>query len=457
MALAANPPSGEFAPAFLSRLFGALPALLLVTDEDGRIGFNAGTFGNIGGRRTPADLTGLALADYVDRDQRDEVLDLLRAAARTPPGEVIGPMRVAYRDADDILRTTETWAINQMNDPEISGLVLLFLPETSYDRFDQILMQIVGGAALESTFAALVQSLRYPPVDADGYFVMLDDDDRGVTRVPDRSQLPGPPGPGPWDAVLSDGESRTFTEVNALPANLAQPAIKAGFASVGCHAVRPQVDERARVCLVTWSRSATPPPPNALAAIDRVAAIASLAISHRSVAERLRDAAYRDMLTGLGNRRGFFEALEQQIAQGDQPAVLYIDLDGFKAVNDTLGHLAGDAVLRVAARRLASVMRPTDELARLGGDEFAVLCVGSVSVDQMSGIAERVIEQLNQPLSVGDGESVDVGASIGIALGLPVGTPADAILAHADRALYEAKSKGRGRYAFADPRQEIHP
>jgi diguanylate cyclase (GGDEF)-like protein len=186
-------------------------------------------------------------------------------------------------------------------------------------------------------------------------------------------------------------------------------------------------------------------------AIDRAVGIASLAMSHAANDEGLRDAAYRDALTGLGNRRSFFDALEGQVEVGAQPAVLYIDLDGFKRVNDLLGHLAGDAVLRVAARRLASVMRPTDELARLGGDEFAVLCGGTVSTDQMVLIAERVVEQLNRPLSVGDGQNVDIGASIGIALGLPPGTLADAIIGHADRALYEAKAKGRGRWAFADP------
>lgn len=184
-------------------------------------------------------------------------------------------------------------------------------------------------------------------------------------------------------------------------------------------------------------------------AIDQAAGIAAVSVSHISAEAGLRDAAYRDSLTGLGNRRSFFEALETQVAGGEQPAVLYIDLDGFKAVNDSLGHLAGDAVLRVAARRLSSVMRPTDELARLGGDEFAVLCGGTVSEEQITMIASRIVDQLNQPLSVGDGQNVDTGASVGIALGLPPGTPADTVLGHADRALYEAKAQGRGRWAFA--------
>ncbi|MHB8456070.1 MAG: diguanylate cyclase domain-containing protein [Acidimicrobiales bacterium] len=188
--------------------------------------------------------------------------------------------------------------------------------------------------------------------------------------------------------------------------------------------------------------------------IDRAAALAALAISHASVEAGLREAGSGDPLTGLGDRAAFLEALEARVAAGDQPAVLFVDLHGFKAVNDSLGHLAGDAVLRVAARRLASVMRPTDELARIGNDEFGVLCDGSLSEDQAVAIAKRLVKQLGRPLSVGGGQTVDTGAAVGIVLGLPSGTPADTILGHADRALHRAKAEGRGRWAFAEFRQD---
>ena len=277
-------------------------------------------------------------------------------------------------------------------------------------------------------------------------------DDRSLTRVPDLAEVPGPPASptGPWDEVWAADEPAVFRDVPKLPAGLRDAARRAGFESVACFRVSHGLDGRSGACLVVWSQVAGTPPLNARMAIDRAVAIAALAISHIAAEAGLRDAAYRDALTGLGNRRSFFEALDAQVEAGEQPTVLYIDLDGFKSVNDSLGHLAGDAVLRVAARRLASVMRPTDELARLGGDEFAVLCGGTVSTEQITAIASRVVEQLNRPLSVGDGQHVDTGASVGIAQGLPAGTPADTILGHADRALYEAKAQGRGRWAFAD-------
>jgi diguanylate cyclase (GGDEF)-like protein len=254
---------------------------------------------------------------------------------------------------------------------------------------------------------------------------------------------------GPWDAIWAGATAVEHENLTRVSSQLREEAMNAGYASVACFALHPGLKARTDVCLVVWSPEEGRLTPFARRAIEQAIIIGSLAVSHRSEEEGLKDAALRDPLTGLGNRRSFFEVLERLVQAGEQPAVMYIDLDGFKAVNDQLGHLAGDAVLRVVARRLASIMRPTDELARLGGDEFAVLCNGSPSADQMEMIAERVVEQLSRPLSVGDGETVYVGASVGIALELGVGTPVDTILGRADGALYQAKEQGKGRWVLA--------
>ncbi len=426
----------------------------MIVDRDGKILFATGSLSLLAARGQ-VDLVGSRLTDYVEDDERAVVTELLKVTIASREGESVGPARVTYLDVDETRRTTEAWGVNCLEDDEINGIVVMLLPESSYDRFDHVLMNVVAGASLEQTFGGLAQALRYPPVSAESFFLMGGADDRSVIRVPDLAEVPGPPGLGPWDEVWSTEEPAIYRDIVSLPTALRDSAHRAGYGSVACFPINRSVDGQANACLVVWSRTGGPPPLNARMAIDRAAAIAALSISHISAEAGLRDAAYRDSLTGLGNRRSFFEALEAQVAAGEQPAVLYIDLDGFKAVNDSLGHLAGDAVLRVAARRLFSVMRPTDELARLGGDEFAVLCAGTVSIDQMTMIASRIVDQLNQPLSVGDGQNVDTGASVGIALGLPVGTPADTVLGHADRALYEAKAQGRGRWAFADPKVDV--
>jgi diguanylate cyclase (GGDEF)-like protein len=436
-------------PAFMERVLSSLPAALMIVDPNGRILEVMGALNAIA-RGTSSDLVGTNLVEYVDDAERAIVSELLQVISTSPESETVGPARVTYFDRDGAKRATEVWGINRSKDPEIKGICVILLPESAYDRFDQVLTHVVQGAALEQTFGTLAQALRYPPVVSESFFVMPGTDDRGIVRVPDLAEVPGPPGPGPWDEVWESDEPGIHRQIGQLSGKVRERAKKARFSSVSCFPVGRGVDGRAAACLVVWSRGAEAPPLNSQLAIDRAAGIAALAISHASVEAGLRDAAYRDALTGLGNRRSFFEALEAQVNAGEQPAVLYIDLDGFKAVNDSLGHLAGDAVLRVAARRLASVMRPTDELARLGGDEFAVLCGSDVSRDQVTAIANRLVEQLNRPLSVGDGQSVDCGASVGIAVGLPPGTLADTIIGHADRALYQAKAKGRGQWAFDD-------
>jgi diguanylate cyclase (GGDEF)-like protein len=137
--------------------------------------------------------------------------------------------------------------------------------------------------------------------------------------------------------------------------------------------------------------------------------------------------------------------------------VLYIDVDGFKEVNDRLGRLAGDSALRVIARRLSSIVRPTDELARVGGDEFAILCAGDVTESQVIAIAARVVERLGEPISIGDAPALKLGASVGIVFDYPRGTTSDTLLAAADDALCDAKAAGRScwRVASVPARQAI--
>ena len=216
-------------------------------------------------------------------------------------------------------------------------------------------------------------------------------------------------------------------------------------------------DASPSACLVVWSRDIGPLGTNERAAVERAAMLASLMLSHAGAEERPLEDTFSDLLTGLGNRRSFFEALNSRIEAGDRPAILYIDVDGFKDVNDSLGRLAGDSTLRVIARRLSSVVRPTDDLARVGGDEFAILCPKDVTEPQVLAIAARIVERLAEPISIGDAPSVQLGASIGIVLDFPAGTTADSLFASADEALCEAKVAGRNcwRVASLQRRQAI--
>ena len=166
---------------------------------------------------------------------------------------------------------------------------------------------------------------------------------------------------------------------------------------------------------------------------------------------QLRHQALHDALTGLPNRALIMDRAEQMLVHarrdGTEASAMFIDLDGFKGVNDTFGHPVGDELLRVVAARIAGVLRETDTIGRLGGDEFVVLVEGGAA-----HIAERILEVLREPFDLGTGTPISVTTSIGIATGDR--DAAKDLLRDADIALYEAKGAGRNRYA--EFRHEMH-
>ncbi|MBE7209598.1 MAG: EAL domain-containing protein [Gluconacetobacter diazotrophicus] len=175
----------------------------------------------------------------------------------------------------------------------------------------------------------------------------------------------------------------------------------------------------------------------------------SLDITDRKRAERrLQHVASHDGLTDLPNRALLRERIQFRLARGNRGsgmlAVHYLDLGGFKEINDQLGHHFGDTVLRTVADRLLQCVGPHDTVARLGGDEFAILQTQIARPEQAEALAARMVEQLSRPVQHGD-HDVSVGASIGIAIGPTVGNDPEELLRHADIAMYRAKTAGGSR------------
>ena len=176
-------------------------------------------------------------------------------------------------------------------------------------------------------------------------------------------------------------------------------------------------------------------------------------ISARVAAEeRTAFLARHDPLTGLANRTLFAERAERALVQGGA-AVLCVDLDLFKSVNDSLGHAAGDALLCQVAGRLSGCARQTDTVARLGGDEFAILLPGAERAADAPGLAQRILTALTAPMVL-DGHKVVASASLGIALAPADGVDYDTLLRRADAALYQAKARGRGQWQLFEPALE---
>jgi diguanylate cyclase len=196
----------------------------------------------------------------------------------------------------------------------------------------------------------------------------------------------------------------------------------------------------------------------ALLAAERVVARRE-ADRQRDVIESLADAEIRrmalfDFLTDLPNRASFRKRLEQavrQLAEGGPPlAVICLDLDRFKAINDTQGHPIGDALLVETAKRLSACVGDRGTVARLGGDEFGIICLRSVSREGLSELAGAIVTELSKETLV-DGVNVTTGASIGIAVAPTDATDVDSLLKYADLALYRAKAEGRGAFRFFEP------
>jgi len=166
-----------------------------------------------------------------------------------------------------------------------------------------------------------------------------------------------------------------------------------------------------------------------------------------------RHEADHDHLTGLVNRHVLMDAVKRALdpdVSHDTRGLLFIDLDGFKEINDRFGHLAGDALLIAAAERLRRALRPHDLLARLGGDEFVVLLGGAATEKDALAVARRQADVLSAPFGVA-GELVTLTSSVGIALAAPGAVTAAELVHRADTAMYDAKSDGPGRYRFHAP------
>ena len=275
---------------------------------------------------------------------------------------------------------------------------------------------------------------------------------RGIDDVPTAAAAP--------DHVIARAwEQKDLLPVKRLDSDR-NPMLAAAFADGRNLLVAPMLaDGRALGAVVVAHRSRT-----VLGLERRVAnvlgqlcAIAALNLRNAVLLRHVQDLAERDSLTGAANRRMFQLTLERVIASGPLAArdrvvtaVLFIDLDDFKIVNDTLGHAAGDELLVAVTERISGSVRDTDLVARLGGDEFAILTDDGPDLRKSVAMAERLVRELRTPFLVA-GHPVNVTASIGIASARDASETASDVVRNADVAMYMAKANGKAGFAIFDP------
>ncbi len=263
----------------------------------------------------------------------------------------------------------------------------------------------------------------------------------------------------PIDAITRGAQDLSWDLVAGI--GFAGAGLLAFLVMMGRRLIRPLRDLAGAITLIAQGRHREKLPHlerrDELGTVARALAFLQQQTSERARAEaQISHMVHHDALTGLPNRVRFREEMDRALARarrGEPFAVFCVDLDHFKAVNDTLGHPVGDALLREVAGRLKACLRDTDTVARLGGDEFAILQVGGEQPLGATMLAERIIEFVSQPYDIA-GHQVVIGASIGIALAPTDGDDADQLLKNADMALYRSKSDGRGVHRYFEPEMD---
>jgi diguanylate cyclase (GGDEF)-like protein len=402
------------------------------------------------------DFTGTNVVDYLHRDD----VPLLTGAleyAQSDPADPLLPLVVRVVLADGTTTAVEVVSRNHQDDPAIGGILVNLSKVEDRTLLDTALQSIAANGRLDATFATLADYL-FEATTSPG-LIRWSVDGRAPLTTAGSRDLPQPlllvDETGVWDRARvemsrPDGGSGVVVPAAALSPGSRQAATGAGYKAVWITSVPLMSESGLRSEVAMWL-STEDLSPGRDQALDRVTGLVRLAMERSHAEARLTYAARHDPLTGLANRTTFFAQMyEHQNASHGILGVLYLDLDQFKEVNDTQGHAAGDAVLRVVAKRILSTVRPDDQVARLGGDELAVLCPHLADADEAGKIADRLIAAIGEPITV-EGLEVTIGVSIGISTDETAGSrEPDRMLRTADRALYRAKAEGRNTWRLAE-------
>lgn len=410
-------------------------------------------------RSTRAELLARPVLDLVSEEDQVRAVTTIAsvgAGGRPRPGLV----RLKLGDGTWARLELTPWLVDLPGPPGGPGpLTAVVLRDNTFaEAHWEFLAALTAGEPFHRCIEVLAASLSH---GSDGPMgIAYDQDGRRRGAGPLAADLMGLTADGgidddpsmPWSRALSTGQP-VWGPTAELPEPIRTRALALGGPAYVAVPVTDPANERPAV-IVQWPSHESMASVLGEALARRPLQAVTLALQRRDDLDRLERQARRDGLTDLLNRDHFFATLDDLVARGVRFGVCYVDLDHFKPINDTHGHLVGDDVLVACARRIEEVVGPRDLVARLGGDEFAVACP-EVDTAELDGVAARIVDSLGGPLLL-DGLEVATGASVGCALGDP-GDPADSVVAAADRALYDAKRAGRATWLRADPLSSLDP
>jgi diguanylate cyclase (GGDEF)-like protein/PAS domain S-box-containing protein len=394
------------------------------------------------------DIVGRTPFERVHPEDRAEVQALFQTCLRSPGFPLVSEFRMRHRSGT--WRTVEAVLVNRLDDPSVAAAVLNYRDVTDRKRAQQKIEDL--NRDLQRQVAEFETLLEVIPI---GIGIARDPACRRIEGNPYLTRLMGgtprenmsfsaPTGEvRPTSQLYRDGQPLTPEELpmqraaaqGAEVVDMEMDVVRDGekMATILGYAA-PLFDEGGR---------------------PRGAIGAYLDITERKRAEeQIKSLAYHDALTGLPNRRLFQDRLSVAVAQahrsGQRLAVLYLDLDRFKPVNDSFGHSAGDRLIQDVAERLRTCLREGDTVARLGGDEFTLLLPGVSQVVDVARVAEKVLDTLRLPFQI-EGREIFATASIGISLYPEDGRDVETLIKNADAAMYRAKQQGRDNYQLYAP------
>lgn len=420
-------------------LLDSVPTGILVIDGDAIVrAVNGPAAEMVKGERS--DLVGRPLYEMVHPDDLDFAADLVSGGTGFGSA-VLGPIRIRYRALDGTTGNIEVWS-RQLVDT--GGWVLVLTEESTSSRLNDVTASVAAGDAIEVTMGVAVDACAAHPLRAQAAIIVCDGDRlRPATAWPFGSFVEADA--AALIAETVDTMQAASHEIEAGGGTDAFVSLAAGAETVWTY---PIIEQNAVVAVLVLVRDAPGPPTvNQDRHVARLVSVAELAFSQATHRRSLEQAATTDALTGIGNRLRLDELAASDVDFG---AAIYIDLDGFKQVNDVRGHLIGDHVLRVAARRIVSAVRSDDVCVRIGGDEFVVV-VAAHDEGDIEAIAVRLVAMLAQPFRVPDSPDpvTSVSASIGVCRRAQARSLSDGI-ARADAALLRAKAAGKNRWVACE-------